>query len=160
MALHICQIGPTDTALPCPGLERFEAGNLSAPISPLLLNPRVHELIFFFFGIQKWKILSCSISSLKYEKNSQKNVHHHQGTETWDFLCCIRTTRCSRGSASVCIRYAAFISLCRFSSLRCSPCTVHLNFLHFLFFMVFLSTPFIFGMSIFFITFCSVNFWV
>ncbi len=48
MAMHACQIGPTDTAPPCPGLPqwacvvtrggRFEAGNLSAPISPLLLK--------------------------------------------------------------------------------------------------------------------------
>ncbi len=48
MAMHACQIGPTDTAPPCQGSphqacvatmgERFEAGNLSAPISPLLLK--------------------------------------------------------------------------------------------------------------------------
>ncbi len=41
MAMHACQIGPTDTAPPCPGSpqwacivtrgEHFEAGNLSAP---------------------------------------------------------------------------------------------------------------------------------
>ncbi len=49
MAMHACQIGPTDTAPPCPGLplracigtkggERFGASNLSTPISPLLLK--------------------------------------------------------------------------------------------------------------------------
>ncbi len=48
MAMHACQIGPTNTTLPCPGSpqwacavtkgERFEAGNISAPISPLLLK--------------------------------------------------------------------------------------------------------------------------
>ncbi len=49
MAMHACQIGPTNTVLPCPGSplracvgtkrgERFGAGNLSAPISPLLLK--------------------------------------------------------------------------------------------------------------------------
>ncbi len=46
--MHACQIGPTDTAPPCLGSphqgcimtrgKRFEAGNLSAPISPLLLK--------------------------------------------------------------------------------------------------------------------------
>ncbi len=47
MAMHACQIVPTDTAPTCPGLQRacvvtrgecFGAGNLSAPISPLLLK--------------------------------------------------------------------------------------------------------------------------
>ncbi len=47
MMMHACQIGPTDTASPCLGSphqaymgtreECFEAGNLSGPISPLLL---------------------------------------------------------------------------------------------------------------------------
>ncbi len=46
--MHACQIGPTDTAPPCPGSplwacvgtkgERFGAGNLSVPISSLLLK--------------------------------------------------------------------------------------------------------------------------
>ncbi len=48
MAMHACPIDPTDTAPPCPGSphwacvktkgERFGAGNLSAPVSPLLLK--------------------------------------------------------------------------------------------------------------------------
>ncbi len=48
MAMHACQIGPTDTTLPCLGSpqgacvvtrgELFGAGNLSASISPLLLK--------------------------------------------------------------------------------------------------------------------------
>ncbi len=48
MAMHACQIGPTDTAPPCPDRhygpasgqrgEHFGAGNLSAPIFPLLLE--------------------------------------------------------------------------------------------------------------------------
>ncbi len=48
MAMHACQIGPTDTAPPCQGSpqwacavtreERSGAGNLSTPISPLLLK--------------------------------------------------------------------------------------------------------------------------
>ncbi len=48
MAMHACQIGPTDTAPPCLGSpqwvcvvtreERFGAGNISVPISPLLLK--------------------------------------------------------------------------------------------------------------------------
>ncbi len=47
MAMHACQSSPKDTAPPCPGSphqaclrtrrECFVAGNLSAPISPLLL---------------------------------------------------------------------------------------------------------------------------
>ncbi len=41
--MHACQIGPTDTAPPCPAApgqrgEYFGASNLSAPISPLLLK--------------------------------------------------------------------------------------------------------------------------